>query len=70
MHAQGGVTGVPGLAGPTIPLQTLRPGGSWEAQIAQDSAGHVGHVAHVVDGFSGLGQVEAPAAAGPGTTLE
>ena len=70
VRAQGGLTGVPGLAGPTVPLQTLRPGGSWEAQIAQDSAGHGGLVAQVVDGFPSLGQVEAPAAAGPGTTLE
>ena len=70
MLAQGGVTGVPGLAGPTIPLQTLRPGGCWEAQIAQDGAGHGGLIAHVVNGLSGSGQVEAPAAAGPGTTLE
>ena len=70
VRAQDVLPGVPGLAGPTVPLQTLRSGGSWEAQIAQDSAGHVGHVAHVVDGLPGHGQVESPAAAGPGTTLE
>ena len=68
--AQGVFPGVPGLAGPTVPLQTLGPGGSWEAQVAQDLAGHVGHVAHMVDGLPGHGEVESPAAAGPGTTLE
>ena len=70
VRAQDVLPGVPGLAGPTVPLKTLGPGGSWEAQVAQDLAGQVGHVAHMVDGFPSHGEVESPAAAGPGTTLE
>ena len=70
MGAQGVLPGVPGLAGPTIPLKTLRPGGSWQAQIAQDLAGQIGHIAHMVYGLPGHGEVQSPAAAGPGTTLE
>ena len=70
MVAQSDFFGVPGLAGSTMPLQALGPGGGWEAQIAQDGTGHGGLVTHVVDCLPGPGQVEAPRAAGPGTTLE